>query len=74
MTIVNENQSSTENIIKDKYDEVDEVEERIDNNTFLNKNETNVFREAEQDGQYVAFEYDGKNERRSKLRELLRDL
>lgn len=73
MTLNNKNNSDTENIFKDKYLEVTEIKS-IDNKTFQGKKEFNIYREAEQVGEYIAFEYDGKSEERSRLKEKLRNL
>jgi hypothetical protein len=73
MTINNKNDLNTKNILKDKYEKVNEIE-HIDNKTLQGKKEFNIYREAEQIGEHIAFEYDGNSEKRSRLKEKLRNI
>lgn len=73
MTMNNKNNLNTENILKDKYEKVNETE-YTDNKTLQGKKEFNVYREAVQIGEYIAFEYDGNSEKRSRLKEKLRNI
>ena len=51
----------------------------VDNKNNLNTENTsrdkfNIYREAVQNGEYITFEYDGNIERKSRLREKLRNI
>ena len=63
----------TEKVLKDTYDKVIEME-RIDNDTFLKNKDSNIYREAEQIGEHITFEYDINSEKRSQFIEKLRNL
>jgi len=69
----NENNLNTENISKDKYEKVNKIE-HIENETLQGKKEFNIYREAVQIGEYIAFEYDGNSEKKSRLKEKLRNI
>ena len=69
----NENNLNTENISKDKYEKVNETE-HIENKTLQGKKEFNIYREAVQNGDYIVFEYDGNSEKKSRLKEKLRNI